>query len=167
MEPEYVIELFTESELIDEEAVLEFWARERAMPAEVAHNRIGELAFIATCEGELVAVTTAFLQWIPRLRLSLWNFRSFVAAAHRESGLAGTISNRAHDYGAERFASGEDTRGAGGLLVVENEMLKRYLNQAVWPPYGYTFIDQTEKGDHVRIGFYPGALAPDPPSTKA
>ena len=164
MEPEYVIELFSDSELIDAEAVLEFWARERAMPAEVAHNRIGELSFIGTLDGELVAVTTAFLQWSPRMRLSFWNFRSFVAERHRDSGVGTTIANRAYDYAAERFVSGEETRGSGGLLEVENEMLKKYLNQAVWPPYGFTFIDENSKGDHVRIGFYPGALVPDPPA---
>ena len=163
MSTEYVIELFEESDLIDEQAVLEFWAREKAIPAEEAPARLEELVFIATYEKELAAVSTAFLQWSPRLRLSLWNFRSFVAEAHRESGVATTIANRAHEYAVARFVSGEETRGAGGLLVVENEMLKRFLNQAVWPPYGYTFIDENERGDHVRIGFYPGALAPDPP----
>lgn len=167
MATEYLIELFEDSDLIDEDAVLEFWARERAVPAEEAHARLEELVFIATDGDELAAVTTAFLQWSPRLRLSLWNFRSFVAEKHRESGVGTTIANRAHDYAAARFESGEETRGAGGLLEVENEMLKRYLNQAVWPPYGYTFIDENEKGDHVRIGFYPGALVPDPPSPRA
>jgi hypothetical protein len=167
METEYVIELFDESDLIDEDAVLEFWAREKAMPADEARRRLEELVFIAIHGEELAAVSTAQLQWSPRLRLNLWNFRSFVAERHRESGVSTTMSIRAHEYAAARFVSGEETRGAGALLEVENDMLKRYLNQAVWPPFGYTFIDENDKGDHVRVGFYPGALAPDPPPTRA
>jgi hypothetical protein len=164
MAAEYVLELFEESELIDEDAVLEFWDREGAMQMEEARRRLEELFLIATLGEELVAVSTAVLQWSPRLRLNLWNFRSFVAERHRESGVSTTMSIWAHEYAAARYVSGEETRGAGGLLEVENEMLKRYLNQAVWLPYGYTFIDENENGDHVRVGFYPGALVPDPPS---
>ena len=169
----YVIELFSGSSTVDEAAVLELWAREGAMGEDEARDRLEELLFIATRDGELAAVSTTHLQWSPRLRLHMWNFRTFVAEGHRESGVGTMVANRAHEYAAARFESGEETRGAGGLLEVENEMLKRFLNQAAWPPYGYTFVDENEKGDHVRIQFFPGveapapdAVEPDPPLPK-
>ena len=63
----------------------------------------------------------------------------------------------------ERFVTRQDERGSGLLYEVENEGLKRHFPDALWLPTDFTFIGENERGDHVRVRYFPGALAPEPP----
>lgn len=49
------------------------------------------------------------------------------------------------------------------IFEVENEGLKEYFNGALWLPLEFTFVGENERGDHVRVRYFPGALAPAPP----
>jgi hypothetical protein len=55
-----------------------------------------------------------------------------------------------------------DPRGIGIIYEVENEGLKRHFPLALWLPTEFTFIGENAKGDHVRVHYFPGALAPKP-----
>jgi hypothetical protein len=59
--------------------------------------------------------------------------------------------------------SGADTRAAGIVFEVQNEGLK-LINDATWLPTDFTFIGESRRGDHVRVHYFPGAVAPEPPS---
>lgn len=63
----------------------------------------------------------------------------------------------------ERYVSGRDLRGQGIVYVVENDGLKRYFDQALWLPTGLSFIGVNVKDDHIRVRYFPGALAAEPP----
>jgi len=62
----------------------------------------------------------------------------------------------------ERYASGEDTRAGGMLFEVESQVLQRYYNRALWHPTDFNFIGENERGDHVRVHYFPGAEIPLP-----
>lgn len=162
-EDRYRIELFAETALVDEDAVVDFWVREEALSPEEARVRVAEVMFVALDGRELAAVSSTYLRWDHRLGLTFWHYRTFVGSRHRQSGLAITLGIRAHEYVSGRFVTGEDTRGVGGMLEVESEVLKQATNTAVWGPPDYTFIGENDRGDHVRIHFYPGALTPEAP----
>jgi hypothetical protein len=165
VDPGYRVELLAEQDAVDDQAVLDFWDREGAMAPEEAARRVREVLVVTTDEhGELVGVSSAYLDRSPQLAMDLWHFRSFVAERHRASDIALTQSLIGRDHLRTRFVTGEDTRAGGVVYEIENEALKRIFNHAIWP-FGlhFAFIGENERGDHVRVYYFPGALAPDPP----
>jgi hypothetical protein len=145
--------------------VLRLWARERAMPEAEAKRRVHEVELVA-CEREkgVVGVSSTYLQRNAQLGMDLWQLREFVARAHRRSKLAAQLIFANRDRMEERFLSGEDTRAPGIMFELENEAAKRNLNQAVWVQTGFTFIGENQRGDHVRVHYFPGAHVPLPGS---
>jgi hypothetical protein len=161
--PGYAVFPYGEDDAVGEQEVLDLWEREGVLRPERAEARLHELLFVATHEDDgLVAVSSAYLQRNEQLGMSLWHLRVFVAAAHRKSNLAATLAVRGRERLEQRFTSGEDRRGAGMISQVENEGLRR-LNRAVWRQTRFAFIGETPEGDHVRVWYFPGALAPEPP----
>lgn len=156
---------FTEQDAVDADAVIDLWAREEAMADEEARRRIDEVVAISTRgDGELVAVATAYLQHNAQLRMHLWHSREFVAAEHRSSRVGWSLALVARDHLQQRFVGGHDTRAAGILFEVENALLKQHMDYGYWGATDFTFIGENERGDHVRVHYFPGALAPGPPA---
>lgn len=159
----YSVVPFAEQEVIGEEEVIDLWNRELAMPRAEAERRIHEILLVATHgEGDLAGVSSAYLRRNDQLRMDLWYYRAFVPAAHRMSNVAVTLALQGRELLERRFVSGEDPRGAGIVYEVENESLKRHFDQALWLPTDFTFIGENERGDHVRVRYFRGALAPEP-----
>lgn len=164
LEEGYRIELFAEQDQITEQDVLDLWDQEGVVIPAEAQRRISEVAFIATHEtAGLAGVSSAYLEHNAQLRMDLWYYRAFVASGHRKSVAATNLALRGREHFKELFVSGEDTRGAGMIFEVENEGLKRYFNEARWWPTDFLFIGENARGDHVRVHYFPGSLAPDPP----
>jgi hypothetical protein len=165
LEPGYRIELFAEQDEVSEQDILDLWAREGVVPAEEARRRVLEVLFVGIHEHDgLVGIASAYLRRNPQLDMHLWYYRAFVASAHRMGNVAVQLALHGRDLLQERYVSGADTRGAGILFEVENEGLKRYFNQALWFPTLLTFIGENAQGAHVRLRYFPGAKAPDPPA---
>lgn len=161
----YRIQVLAEATDVREQDVLDLWAREDAMPPKVASRRVAQVHLMATHEVDgLVGVTTAYLRRNLQLDSVMWYYRAFVASAHRTSNIAALLATWGLDDLSARFASGSDRRGPGLVFEVENEGLKRYFSEAVWMPRGMTFIGENERGDHVRVHWFPGAVAPPPPA---
>jgi hypothetical protein len=145
--------------------VLQLWLDEGAVPRSEAQRRVHEVLLVATHGdgGPLAGVSTAALHRSPQLRADVWYFRAFVGAAHRMTNLAVQLLLHGHDALEQRFTSGTDTRAIGTLIDVQHEGLKRGQPHAVWPQSQFTFIGENPRGDHVRVRYYRGALAPPPP----
>ncbi len=159
----YRIELFADQEAISAQTVIDLWAREGVVVPEEARRRVPEVLLVAIHEdGELAGVSSVYLQENPQLRLDLWHFRAFVASGHRRSNVAVNLAVRGRDHLQDLFATGRDLRAAGIVYEVESEVLKRSHNEAVWSETDFTFIGENAKGDHVRVHYFPGALAPPP-----
>lgn len=154
---------FDEQDAIGEDDVIDFWLREAEIPADVAEKRIGEVHLVAVDGKGLLGVSSAYLDLDAQLRLPMWHYRAFVAAAHRRGAVALRLALTGRDDLRERFVSGEDTRAPGILYEVENEELKGAAD-AVWMPTDFTFIGENRYGDHVRVHWFPGATVPRPPA---
>jgi hypothetical protein len=125
---------------------------------------VGEVHLVALHETDgLVGLSSAYLRRNQQLQLDLWYYRAYVAPAHRRSNVAVNLAVSGRDLLQERFVSGRDVRGRGIVYVVENEGLKRAFDQALWIPTGVTFIGVNAEDDHVRVRYFPGALAAEPP----
>jgi GNAT superfamily N-acetyltransferase len=159
----YRISPFAEQGRVSAQDVVDLWVRENVLAQEDAERRVSELLLVATDpQHNPVGVSTTYLQRNAQLRAELWHTRVFVAAAHRRSGLAIAIAAAARDHLVERYRSGADPRGIGVLFVVESEILKRFLPQAVWPRTGFTFVGEDIRRSHIRVYYFPGAPAPEP-----
>jgi hypothetical protein len=159
----YRVEPVTEPGAPSAEAAVDLWLREDVLDEEEARRRVEEVVVMATHDGEPVGVGTAYLAGNEQLGMNFWHYRAFVAAQHRASGVAVAISLVLRDRLEARFIGGQDTRGQGIMAVVENEMLRRYLDHAVWRGTRFGFIGENENGHHVRVQYFPGAIAPAPP----
>jgi hypothetical protein len=145
------------------EDVIALWAREGAMTESEARRRVDEVIVVVVDRDEgPIGVSSAYLQPNEQLRMDLWHTRVFVARAHRGLNLAIRLAWAGRDLLDERFAGGEDTRGQGMLFEVENVGLRRYYNFALWEPTDFTFIGENQRGDHVRVHYFPGARVPVP-----
>lgn len=159
----YRIQPFAEQSSVTAEDAIDLWTREHVLDPEEAERRVAEIQVVATdVQDRLVGVSTVYLRAYDQLRSKLWYTRVFVATAHRKSGLAIALATAARDHLVERYRSGADRRGIGLLFVVENEILKRLFPQAIWPRMQFAFIGEDERGSHVRVHYFPGALAPGP-----
>jgi hypothetical protein len=164
----YRIARFAEAPEVSADDVLSLWRAEGALPEAEARTRVAEVAFVGVDgAGALVAVSTAYLAPNAQLRAQVWHCRAFVAGAHRESDIATRLVRETRRHLEGRFVSGEDPRAPGILMEVENPLLKRFANQAVWarpisPGVGWTFIGENQRGDHLRVYWFPGARAPGP-----
>ena len=159
----YGVEVFTDQGIVSEEDVVAMWLAEHALEEDEARRRVQELLLVATDRNRHVAgVYTTYLARHEQLRAELWHSRVFVAAAHRQSHLALALALKGRDRLAEQFVRGQDTRGIGVIFNVENSILKRALPQASWPRTDFAFIGENDRGDHVRVYYFPGARAPEP-----
>lgn len=162
----YRLAHFAEAEEIDEAAVLDFWAREGAMPEATARKRLPEVGFVAIREpGRLAAVSTHYLAWSPQLRTEMWHFRTLVGEEHRRSALALLLLRRTREHLEEQFALGRERRAPGIMFEVENRPLREAMREAVWerpgaPGKRWTFIGENARGEDRRVYYFPGAHAP-------
>jgi hypothetical protein len=163
IEDRYAIEVFAETDAVSHDDVIALWESEGVVNPAEAQRRAHEVHLVAVERtGGVVGISTAYLERNPQLRMDLWHYRVFVAREHRSSHLMTALAMEGRDSLKQRFVSGEDTRAAGMIYEIENEGLKRYFNTALWLPAEFTFIGENKRGDHVRVHYFPGALAPAP-----
>jgi hypothetical protein len=163
--PSFRIEPLAASEVTAED-VLAMWAREGVLPPPLARERVRQVHLVAiTGEREVAGVSTIYLQHNPQLRMDLFYYRTFVAARHRQGNLAAQLIIRNRDLLEQRFTSGEDPSGQGMIFELENEGMRRHLNNAYWPNSDFFFIGENEHGAHVRVHYFPGARVPPPHGT--
>jgi hypothetical protein len=163
VESGYRVVPFADQDTVGPDDVVALWIDEGVLPEAEARRRVDEVMFVATDdEGGLAGVSTRYLQRNEQLRMDLWYFRAFTARAHRKSSIATSLAVLGREYLEEGFVSGRDTRASGLIYQVENEGLKRYFPNAIWKPADVLFIGENERGAHVRVHFFPGAVAPEP-----
>ena len=167
LDPAVSVQAFEESAASHDD-VLALWARERAVVGEEAQRRVHEALVAATIvdTGELVGVSTAVLRPVPQLNMDMWFLRAFVAEDRRTRNVAAHLLDRARSLLEERFVSGTDVRGAGVLIDVQNEGVRRAQPDAIWPSTLFIFIGETPQGGHVRVRYFPGAMVPPPPNMR-
>ena len=157
----YRVVPFAEQDEVGADDVIALWTGEGALPEAEARRRVDEVMLVAINDkGTLAGVTTRYLQRNEQLRMDLWYVRVFTASAYRKSLVATSLAVRGREYLEEAFVSGRDTRAAGMIYEVENELLKSLFPNAVWKPADVLFIGENEQGAHVRVHYFAGALAP-------
>jgi hypothetical protein len=161
LEDNYRVVELGESDEFTNDDVIAFWEREGAVAGEEAQRRVNEVQLVGIeRETGIAAVSTAYVQRSPQLRMDVWYYRGFVGKAHRQKSIASYFAVQGVGHMEQRFIDGRDTRGAGVIFEIENEFLKTFLNKGQWLPSDFTFIGENERGDHVRVHYFQGAEAP-------
>lgn len=162
----YRIHQFDPDGPIPPDHIIQLWIREAYMDDDEARRRIGEVIMVATSSGgEVVGVATAYPQRNEQLHLDLWYFRTFVAKGHRMTNIAVQLTLRTSQRLQHLHSHDSAAEPAGVAIVVENEGLKRHLPGGLWPTTGFTYIGSNVRGDHVRVRYFPDALAPPAPTS--
>jgi hypothetical protein len=163
LDPGYRVELFTEQSAVSQEDVIDVWEREGVVDPGTASRRVHEVLLVGVDEhDELAAVSSAYLKRNLRLRMDLWYYRTYTVREHRMSNVGVLLALRSRDHLEHRFATSKDPRGAGLAYEVQNAGLRTHAD-AFWFPIDIPFLGENERGDHLRVRYFPGARAPGPP----
>jgi hypothetical protein len=158
------VELFAEQDAVSAEDVIGLWTREGVLPPEEAARRVSELLVVGIDNaGQPIGILTAYQDRSDRLLADFWYFRAFVTAPHRATHLATLMGLLARDHLERRFVSGEDTRAIGIMYEIEYEPWKVLGGKGLWLPSDFLLIGENERGDHLRVHYFAGAPAPQPP----
>jgi hypothetical protein len=142
-------------------AILELWAREGAVPEADAQRRVHQTLNVVIERDEgVIALSTAYVERSAQVGLDLWYFRTFVSRAHRNTHVATQLTMHNRDLLERRFSSGEDTRAVGVAFELQNEGMRKYINTAIWQPVDFIFVGDNERGEPVRVHYFPGAQVP-------
>lgn len=142
-------------------AILQLWAREGVVDPSEAQRRVHEALNVVLDRDEgVIALSTAYIQRSAQLGMDLWYFRTFVSTPHRNTHVATQLTMHNRDLLEQRFTSGEDTRAGGVCFELENQGMRKYLNTAIWQPVDFIFIGDNDRGDPIRVHYFPGAQAP-------
>lgn len=162
LEGGYTVEVFPAAGVAAQD-IRDLWIREGALDAEEAERRVSEVRLVALDpDREPVGVCTTYLARNEQLRAELWHMRVFVAAAHRHQYITYSFARILSEHMIKRYVSGTDRRGIGLLIEIESELLKSTVREGVSPHGEFVFIGEDAQGRHLRVRYFPGALAPEP-----
>jgi hypothetical protein len=163
LDPGYRIDQLGEGMPVGPEDVIAMWERERVVHPAASSRRVHEVLLVCIHSADgLVGECSAYLQRNARLGMDLWYYRTYTVREHRMANVGISLALRARDLLEDRFVSGEDTRGAGLAYEVQNAGL-RIQSDALWLPLDIPFLGVNERGEHLRVRYFPGARAPGPP----
>jgi GNAT superfamily N-acetyltransferase len=140
------------------EAVRELWRSEARFAEAVIERRASQLLFAAVAEdGEVAGVSTTYLTTPDRLRVPVWALRVFVSEARRQLDIGRALLFASLHWHEMQFVEGVDTRGRGLYLEIENPLINRSRNDALWPETRMIFVGYNRRGDVCRVTWFPGA----------
>lgn len=140
--------------------IMAFWLRVGALPTrEEAEKRVDQVLIVArtVADRQIVAVSSVYLQVNLQLGYPCYYFRCFVEEHHRRASLAFHLLLAARQELNARFVSGENSQAIGMVIEVQNEALRHFRNEAVWPRSGFVYIGRNGRGDPVRVSYFDGA----------
>lgn len=141
------------------EQVIALWLEHKVLNEEQARKRAEELLFVVVEEetDRLVGICTTYLATPSSLKVPLWYFRTFVVPEFRQNNIAFHLLHLAFDFHETQFTAGNDARGRGLYMEIENPVIQRHRNEAIWPSSQMVFVGYNARGDHCRVRYFPGA----------
>jgi hypothetical protein len=138
--------------------IIELWMTHGVLTREQATERVKQVFCVGReSSGKIVGVSTVYPQFNNQLENSFYYYRTFVAPDHRQTLLGTDLLMYTRNYLNDLFVKGDNTRFIGMIVEVENEYLKKYWNDGVWPKSGFIYIGKNNRGAHVRVYYFEGA----------
>ncbi|HYD10171.1 MAG TPA: hypothetical protein VEA78_08715 [Acidimicrobiales bacterium] len=164
LEPGYSAHPYPGDGNIGADDVIDMWVREGALSKDEAARRIEEVRAVGLApDGSVCGVATVYVQHEPQLRMDLWAFRSFTAAAHRRSGVAFHLVEQAAIELGRRWEAGLEPDLRGGWSVTEHAGMRRMFPQAMGVYSPSFFLRERPDGSTINVTYAAGATVPPPP----
>lgn len=129
------------------------------IPEDRINERLKQLVLVVRNNEEVVGVSTAQKIFVPNLRHHLYNFRCFIDPDYRVPGLTSTLLVKTRDFLEQIYNKDEPSEQAIGIIAMaEDERIKKYRNEAVWPASGMVYIGDTPKGYPIRVYYFRKAV---------
>jgi hypothetical protein len=150
----------------------ELWARSGAVPDGAGRaTRAAQAVCIARDPARpdaILAVGTAVVRVLPRLRQPMYYYRQYFADEFRGGRQTVPFFNRARQALQEYNAALERPEALGVLLEIENPMLAKRYDRAVESDAGSVFIGYSPRGLQLRVSYFDDArLLPPAPLPRA
>lgn len=132
-----------------------------------AHIHVRSTATVGLdVSGVVVGIATVEKVLVPQLDTHMWQYRTFIAKTHRQSHLASVMLLETRNFFEDMYVSAKNRECMGMYMEVDNEMLKRVRNHAIWPNSNFVYIGKNERGDHLRVYYFPDARLTDTPPVR-
>lgn len=130
------------------------WRRLSLLPGGLdPDQRAAEIVSAAYVQGELAAISTAFVREIEFLRARFAMFRCVVAPEFRRHSVARKIAGHSREV-LEQWAYDHDQGVMGMATVVQSEDLVGKPRRAVWRTSGLTLVGFTDEGEQIRVAWF-------------
>lgn len=140
------------------EHVKDFWRDNTELSTAEIDRRSEQLLIVAvTGRDEPIGVSTVYLQTPERLGVPLWVYRTLVAPSYRQQTLARELLIASFDWLERQFTAGRDTQSRGVYMEIENPVINRHRNEAVWQRSKMAFVGTTGRGHVCRVRYFEGA----------
>jgi len=148
-------------------SLAKYWIASGAMKDEArATERAKQAVCVASDEGRIVGVTTAYPRVAPSLRQPMYFLRMHVAQPARNQGLS-------IPFVKESFAEIERQELAkpkliclGVILQLQNERLAAHYNEAYWWQSGFVYAGLTRDDQQLRVKYFKDARLGPPMQVK-
>lgn len=143
-----------------ETEIIDFWLRSGALPnREEALKRVGQVTVLGrtAAEGQIVSVSSVYLQFNQQLGYSFYYFRCFVEEQHRRAYLARHMLLATQKELNSRFVAGENPQVLGMIIETQNSILRQHRTRAVWSETGFIYIGRNERSEPVRVFYFDDA----------
>lgn len=139
--------------------VIALWKQHEIAVSETEmQERILQLVYVIRNEfKQVVGVSTGFKVYVKQFRNYFYSIRLFIAPAFRKPGLTDKLLVMTRDYFESINIDDKENPCIGIITLVENELLKKYRNEAVWPASKMVYLGNSGKGHHIRVYYFKGA----------
>jgi len=141
------------------EGIERMWREQAGLSPQQIEQRAAEvlLAAVDRGSGEPIGVSTVYLHRPGNLGVPLWTYRTFVTAAFRKKSVGMEMMIQAAEWLEDRYADGTDRRGQGVYMEIENPVINRHRNEAIWPRSRMAFVGLNRHGHVCRVRYFSGA----------
>lgn len=141
------------SDIKDE--LVAFWLANDVLKKGRIEQRIEEVVMICrNKDSKLIGASTVFKSPIEQLRNEVYVFRCFIAQSHRAPALDTQLVLKTFNVLDASIDSERTDKAIGLLMVVQNELIKKNWNKAIWPDTEMIYIGELPNGDHLRIRYF-------------
>ncbi|HMQ01423.1 MAG TPA: hypothetical protein PKC24_16695 [Cyclobacteriaceae bacterium] len=123
-----------------------------------ANDRANQLVFVVRNQAkQVVGMSTGFKAYLRQFKNHFYAIRLFIMPAYRKPGLSSKILVLTRDFFEDISRFDQDNTCIGVVTLVENERLKQYRNEAIWPASKMVYMGNSDKGHHIRVYYFKGS----------
>ena len=137
--------------------IVQLWTQHAGLRIAEAQRRLTEVILVVRYQQEVIGVATAYKGYLQQSENFVYLYRCFIADAHRAPALDTQLIMRAKELLEEKSMQEMEKKCVGLAVIVQNETIKKFWNQAVWQGAEMMYIGNTAEGNHIRISYFKNA----------